>query len=300
MRYKKYRQILDRINSDPKLNRQDTEDQYVIGAIKEILKAEHPDVYKEWEGKEFDVNHLFHYQEPGYASYTFTLLHAAASCNMMNVVKALVKAGADINATEDVFKRAPLYWATGSNHIDLNIIRFLLEKGAHINAIDECGETALHFAVRFGNESIVNVLLEQEGVHVNIADIDGMTPLHQAVFYNYTNIVNALLKKEANPSWQDESGKTPLHLAVEYGYKDVIKTLLLAGTNTSLENNEGDTPIDSTISDEIKDFFKNVEGELHNMKNKKIGDTDATLNENAHNSSLAEVDLSSVVKSTQR
>jgi len=254
--------------------------------------------YKEWEGKGFDINHLFHYQEPGYASYTFTLLHAAAGCNMMNVVKALVKAGADINATEDVFKRTPLHWAARSNYIDIDTIKFLLKKGADINAIDACGETPLHFAIRYGNESVVNALLAQEGINVNIADIDGMTPLHQAVFYNYTNIVNALLKKEAYPSWQDESGKTPLHLAVEYGYKDVMKTLLLAGANTSLENNDGDTPIGSTISDEIKKLFKDTENELHNMKNKKIGDTDVTLNENAHNSHLTEVDLSPVVKST--
>jgi len=63
------------------------------------------------------------------------------------VVKALLKAGADVNESSPEYG-APLLMAASSGHEALSLL--LLEKGANANASDLNSITPLHYAVRKG------------------------------------------------------------------------------------------------------------------------------------------------------
>jgi ankyrin repeat protein len=73
------------------------------------------------------------------------------------VIKALLKAGVDVNETEPKTKQNALMWAVAEGHEDA--VRVLLAAGADIHAKSARKETPLFFAVRRGDIGIVDALL---------------------------------------------------------------------------------------------------------------------------------------------
>ena len=61
----------------------------------------------------------------------------------------------------------------------LEQILLLLRQGVNINGLDEQGNTALYYAARKGNLSIVQCLVEQ-GANKNKSSNDGKTPINIA------------------------------------------------------------------------------------------------------------------------
>jgi hypothetical protein len=98
-----------------------------------------------------------------------TPLHAGAQNGCLEVVKALLAAGADINALcEDGW--TPLaccvFWnAHGS-------IEMLLDEGADTLVVTEPGESILHLAARYGDETTLKIL---EGRDLGPLDVDAKT-----------------------------------------------------------------------------------------------------------------------------
>ena len=87
----------------------------------------------------------------------FTALLLAAPTAPTPVVTALIKAGADVNAT-DVRGMTPLMLAVATDHPKLDAIRELLAAGANANAKSLAGETALDWARKFGTTPVVTML----------------------------------------------------------------------------------------------------------------------------------------------
>lgn len=98
--------------------------------------------------------------------YGFTPLHHACNRGHMNVVSQLLKAGVDINETNDSGETA-LHLACYSGR--LLIVDLLLDKGANINAVNQYGESALFYAVRRKSYALARVLL-QRGADPTIED----------------------------------------------------------------------------------------------------------------------------------
>ena len=57
----------------------------------------------------------------------------------------------------------------------LDAVRFLLDRGAFVNAVDEDGNTALHYVVDKGFDGVVELLVEH-GADLDIANRRGQTP----------------------------------------------------------------------------------------------------------------------------
>lgn len=96
-------------------------------------------------------------------------------------------------------------WAIQEGH--LNVLKALVRAGAPLERRDDSGFTPLDQAVGEGDLRIVGFLLKA-GAKVNRRTRNG-TPLHTACAYRYLQIVKLLLAHGANPCALDGEGQTP-------------------------------------------------------------------------------------------
>lgn len=122
----------------------------------------------------------------------FTPLGFATFFGRSEVVKALLKAGADVNAaSRESMKVTPLASAAAAKQTE--IARLLIGHGANVNARAAGGHIPLHEAAANGNVELVKLLIEN-GVDVNAKTDDGKTPLDFAVEYKRPEVVELLEK----------------------------------------------------------------------------------------------------------
>jgi ankyrin repeat protein len=93
---------------------------------------------------------------------------------------------------------------------DTSAVIYLLENGATNDHVNKRGNTALHFAVRFGFDTIVNAILEKFPSELERKNIFGHTPLWIAFDTKNLKISRLLLPKSPeNPvyHWLTSQGK---------------------------------------------------------------------------------------------
>jgi ankyrin repeat protein len=133
------------------------------------------------------------------------LMSAARSANV-DAVKALARAGADVNAKETWSGQTALMWAAAEG--DSAMASTLLELGADLRARSNGGTTAFQFAVRRGDMPTVQAMLAA-GADVNDKRPgDFATPLLVAIINGHEDLVDLLLDKGADPN--AEGGTTTL------------------------------------------------------------------------------------------
>ncbi len=133
-----------------------------------------------------------------------TALHLAVGHNA--TVELLLARGADPNI-KNLSDGSPLMAAAGQNQIES--VKLLLQRHADPNAVDEHGETALHY-VKGGRADIVELLLAG-GALVDWKDLQGWGPLGLASAELDDKEVEVLLNHGADPNTKHNSGLTPLH-----------------------------------------------------------------------------------------
>lgn len=134
----------------------------------EAIEADDPDLVLsllDQAGLGLDVT--VRYDEP--------VLGLAASVPAARVVRALLDAGAPVDAGASVARRTALFWACWGPKADDTLVELLLSRGADPNAM-----TAY----------------------------DG-TPLHSAAMWQHTELIRALLDAGADPSATDAQGRRP-------------------------------------------------------------------------------------------
>lgn len=105
-------------------------------------------------------------------------LIGAVKMGDIEAVKWLLDHGADVNAREDdKYGWTALLYAQENHHLD--IVKALIHKGADVNMGDNNRRTPLICASRLGNTDIVKELLAA-GADVNAKDNVGWTALNQA------------------------------------------------------------------------------------------------------------------------
>jgi len=106
------------------------------------------------------------------------------------VMRALLDAGADVNARSKVGKTVLMFAASrlagfrgtpnrGTEQDALGAIALCLDRGAAIDATDQNGQTALHLSLAQAEDSIVR-LLADKGANLQAKDKQGRTPLDWA------------------------------------------------------------------------------------------------------------------------
>jgi ankyrin repeat protein len=130
-----------------------------------------------------------------------TMLHFAAQCGSLNVVKRLVTLGMDVNATKHPGypepPEGPIWNAVLQGHVE--VVKWLLEHGANSNCVlQSTGEVrnfALVQAVEDNRVDLVQLLV-QYGADVNVHFAD-QAPLTIAEDSGHTEIANYLRSKGA-------------------------------------------------------------------------------------------------------
>ena len=198
----------------------------------------------------------------------YTALHLAAKAGKLDVIDALVGAGADIDGTAGT-NYTPLAIAVLNGRTDA--LRRLLQRGADVNADVLDGSSALSLAASRSSPTAVAYLLEAKadpdrnqplmqalshdrteiakmlinaGAKINIWDEQKRAPLHHAAIHTSQEVATLLLDKGADIDLRDQAnGFTPLHWAIHYGRHQMVEYLLEKGANTEIKNNNGHTAL---------------------------------------------------------
>jgi uncharacterized protein len=175
------------------------------------------------------------------------VLCAPALAGDLNRVQALLRKGADVNATDELGRTAVMtalarYFPepgapkeTGAPATEaarevrkLKIARLLIKRGADITRRSTIGMTALHYAVMLPDMEAALELSREllaAGAPVDARMGTGITPLRMAVDRGRVAISRALVEGGANPGMPDDDGKTPLARAAAIGPRELVDAL---------------------------------------------------------------------------
>jgi uncharacterized protein len=154
------------------------------------------------------------------------LIEAAKSVDK-NALRALLKEGVDVNATEADGATA-LHWA--SYRDDVESADLLIRAGARVNAANDLGATPLWTASLNGSAAMVRRLL-QGGADPNLALLRGETPLMVASRSGNPDVVEQLLARGAKANARAARGQNALMWAVAQQHAEVVRVLLAHGAD---------------------------------------------------------------------
>lgn len=180
-----------------------------------------------------------------------TPLMLAAEGGRLDVVEALLAAGADVNASDDPggkpdpglrfvlreagldelnrakyrLNRTPLIFSAIGGHA--NVVSALLARGAKVNHKDYASCTALHVAARQGRHEVIRTLLAA-GAKIDQRGPNGQTAISLAAENGSSDAANVLLEAGASVALPDSEGRSALDVAAVCGRANVVPLLLAA------------------------------------------------------------------------
>ena len=136
-----------------------------------------------------------------------TALHVAAQKDDAELAKALLSAGAKLDATTRIGAATPLFIACQNG--SARVVAVLVQAGADVNAADEHGTTPLMAASAAGNPEAVRILVEH-GAKVNAREgAHGQTALMFAAALGRADAIRVLTAHGADPKIASKFGKAP-------------------------------------------------------------------------------------------
>ncbi|KAI1307992.1 Rabankyrin-5 [Halotydeus destructor] len=171
-----------------------------------------------------------------------TPLHLAVEAGSEMIVRNLILAGADINAT-NVQKQSALHYAAEKDHA--NICSILLENHIDYNLVDTNLNNALHIACRSGHLATVRVLLSDSQIDAEAVNLRGQNCLHLLSHYGkedrnaaiFELFISSMPEYPINKA--DSEGNTPLLLAYMNGNANLCKALIKVGACVGQCNRQG-------------------------------------------------------------
>jgi len=149
-----------------------------------------------------------------------TPLWCAAVADKLEVVRTLIRHGAEVNALSDT-QSTPVRSACYMTNID--IVRCLVESGADIHRPNVNGGTCLINSVQ--SVELCQFLIEQ-GASVNAVDNSGNLALHYAVREGRFDAVRLLLKHGSDSSICNDFGDDALQTAALRGHTSILEYLI--------------------------------------------------------------------------
>jgi len=203
------------------------------------------------------------------------LLHHAAAYRKLEILKELLKAGANPNL-KDVHHRTPLSYAARDGYHDVavalidananvngtgsasplflaamhghaHVVKLLLSRGADHSQRASDGSTPLILAARDGHTPVVRLLLDKDKSLIDEKDVHGFTALVYACQDGQTEVAEELIERGADVNSKSVSGWTALHKASQHGHEDIVELLLEASADPTAKNFLGHDPLFMTM-----------------------------------------------------
>jgi len=132
-----------------------------------------------------------------------------------------------------------LHCAADQGHNEL--VKYLIKHGAQLHARDDDGMTPLHLACMAGHLDVSKSLIEA-GAYWNARDDEGMSPLLYACQESQYDLVLMLIGCNANIYARNNAGATAMHLACEAGCIEVVQVLMERKLDCDVRRKDGNTP----------------------------------------------------------
>lgn len=123
-----------------------------------------------------------------------TMLYCTARLGDIELVEALLKAGADQKIREYINLNTPLHAASEQGHLD--VVKLLCTYEAPVNMQNKQGQTALHRAALKGDVALCKQLLSF-GARSDIRDLYAKLPIQYAQAREYADVVALLTAHRA-------------------------------------------------------------------------------------------------------
>ena len=180
----------------------------------------------------------------------------------------------------------------------IQIVRALIHAGVDVNLLDAKGFSPLIVAIDDSDLSIIKLLIQTPGANVNIRDGNGFTPLWSALVNleiaiknkdlanknASLHLIDGLIAHGADPSLRfgTRLNFDPLNESCICGSADAVK-ILLSSSNINVNNKDGNgnTPLLSAIKatdqDNSRDMYEIVKSLIINGADINITDSDGNL-----------------------
>lgn len=123
------------------------------------------------------------------------------------------------------------------------IAKALIEAGADVNAVDSSDRTPVHLAVERNLSGLIPALAEAEA-KLNELDSVGWTPLHWAAAKDQLEVANALVAAGADVHARTSRGGTILHEAASTGGAEMVQLCLELGIDPTVVASDGGTALE--------------------------------------------------------
>lgn len=176
----------------------------------------------------------------------YTGLHAAAAQGDVAMIKQLVAAGANVNAT-DAYRRTPMHVATYQSHEEA--VLALAEAGGDPNLLEADRYDIITIAAVADDAEVVRTAVKAGGSAANITSIYDGTALIAAAHEGNWESIDVLIKAGAPLDHINNLGWTAMMEAVVLGdggerHQKSLKLLIDAGADGSIADHQGRTPLD--------------------------------------------------------
>ncbi len=155
-----------------------------------------------------------------------------------------------INSRNDD-EETPLLRASSKGRI--NVIKALIRNGADLGVTDTNKNTIIANSARNGHFSQLHFLLSLMPSHIaqnllHQCDIDEHTPLDWACYKGHTNVAEYLIFRGIEPTHLDRNGRNCLHWAAKEGQAETAAYLVALGMDPWFKDNAGDSPAMFSLS----------------------------------------------------
>ena len=142
---------------------------------------------------------------------------------------------------------------------DLQRVKALIKAGEDVEATDRVGWQPIHVAADCGAKEVVEYLcMHGARVSAQVGDT-GYQPIHFAAWNSHTDVVVFLLEHGADINARTTRGWQPIHFAAGQGRKESVEYLIAIGADINAKDKKGERPLDYAVllgKNELEAYLK--------------------------------------------